>query len=281
MIEAVAVDLGGVAAAFHPERRLRALAERSGIAPAVIHERLFTSGLDARAERGEIPFDALAEQICAALEGRLETSEIIDCWASAFEPLEAVLVSVASIRVATVLLTNNGPVINACLDGPLSAIAVEFDRVVCSWQLGACKPERTAFDRAAVLLGRRGVPVLGADDGPLVRAPRRGRPRTSIVAVDFPRPEASRCADAGIEVGEWTAAANASAPLQPARALRPTRAEDILLPDDDDVRNVNAARTAGWQSARVSTPTDVEHALERWEVERWEVECDPTGSAPD
>ena len=179
MIEAVAVDLGGVAAAFHPERRLRALAERSGIAPAVIHERLFTSGLDARAERGEIPFDALAEQICAALEGRLETSEIIDCWASAFEPLEAVLVSVASIRVATVLLTNNGPVINACLDGPLSAIAVEFDRVICSWQLGACKPERTAFDRAAVLLGRRGVPVLGADDGPLVRAPRRGRTRTS------------------------------------------------------------------------------------------------------
>ena len=190
------------------------------------------------------------------------------------------LVSVASIRVATVLLTNNGPVINACLDGPLSAIAVEFDHVICSWQIGACKPERTAFDRAAVLLGRRRVHVVGAGGGPLVRAPWRGRPRTSIVAIDFPRPEASRCADAGIEVGEWTAAANASARLEPARARRPRRPEDILLLDDD-VRNVNAARTAGWQSARVSTPTDVEHALERWEVERREVECDPTGSAPD
>ena len=52
-VEALVVDLGGVAARFRPERRLCALASATGLEAGLIHERLFESGFDHGSELGE------------------------------------------------------------------------------------------------------------------------------------------------------------------------------------------------------------------------------------
>lgn len=54
--------------------------------------------------------------------------------------------------------------IDLCLQGPLSHLARHFDTILCSWHIGAVKPTRAAFDRAAHRLGRLPGDLLLLDD---------------------------------------------------------------------------------------------------------------------
>jgi glucose-1-phosphatase len=149
MIEAVVVDLGGVAARFRPERRMRALASLSGLPERTIQERLFDSGFDDRAESGEYSREQVVEGVQTALGRKVPLAPLIDAWALAFEPDREVLAQLAVLPVRRALFTNNGPLLDECLAGPLMSLAAAFDEVICSWRVRARKPAREAFERVA------------------------------------------------------------------------------------------------------------------------------------
>jgi glucose-1-phosphatase len=164
MIGHLVVDLGGVATGFHPQRRLQALTQATGMSSTLIHQRLFASGLDHDAELGHIELGELVPQVIAALNDTISVEQLIQCWAQAFEPQLEVLAAVRYSGAKRTLLTNNGPLISVCLDGPLREIADCFDEVICSWQLGVCKPDPVAFERAARRLGAGMAEMLLLDD---------------------------------------------------------------------------------------------------------------------
>jgi HAD superfamily hydrolase (TIGR01509 family) len=164
LIEAAVVDLGGVAAAFLPERRLAALAALSRLPENVVQDRIFDSGLEARAEAGAYSLEEAQAAVLTALEDRVSLQALIEAWAKAFEPNQAVLDRLDALPVPKVLLTNNGPMLDACLGGPLARLRASFDEVICSWHLGVRKPEAAAFRRAATRLGRSPDTLLLLDD---------------------------------------------------------------------------------------------------------------------
>ena len=158
------VDLGGVAARYRPERRLRALSTLSGVEQDVIVERLFDSGLERAAEIGAHSPDEVFFAIQRALDGRFPEAAIVEAWALAFEPDAEVLDRIASLPVPAALFTNNGPMLDACLAGPLQALATRFGEIICSWHIKARKPEAVAFERASLRLGCSAERLLLLDD---------------------------------------------------------------------------------------------------------------------
>jgi hypothetical protein len=141
VFDTVAVDLGGVAARFTPARRLDALAAATGLPTNEITERIFQSGLESRLERGEIGArdDSIAILV-DALDHRLDASTLIGAWSQAFEPVGEVLTILAALPERVVLFTNNGPIVELCLEGPLHSIQEVCDDVVCSSRLHAFTP---------------------------------------------------------------------------------------------------------------------------------------------
>jgi HAD superfamily hydrolase (TIGR01509 family) len=115
----------------------------------VIHERLFQSGFDDRAEVGDYSPAEVLEFVSGALAQCASARALIDAWAQAFEPEDQVLAHIAELPVRRVLFTNNGPMLDACLAGPLRDLAAVFGEVICSWHLRARKPDQVAFERAA------------------------------------------------------------------------------------------------------------------------------------
>src|SRR5690606_14141452 len=78
------VDLGGVAARFTPERRLRALAAATGLSEKAIHARIWDSGLERDAERGRYASDEIVEVVRTALDERIGADALVEAWALAF-----------------------------------------------------------------------------------------------------------------------------------------------------------------------------------------------------
>ncbi len=91
-------------------------------------------------------------------------TQLIDAWALAFEPDPDILAQAASLSVQRALFTNNGPMLDACLSRPLQAVKAAFDTVICSWYIGARKPDASAFQHAAQHLGMPPSSLLLLDD---------------------------------------------------------------------------------------------------------------------
>ena len=125
---------------------------------------LFESGLDHRAELGRYTPDQLLDRILELLGHDLQPEQLVAAWSRCFEPATTVLDVLAQQPVPRVLFTNNGPMVDLCLEGPLSRLAQDFDTTVCSWHIGAVKPSRAAFDRAADRLGHRPADLLLLED---------------------------------------------------------------------------------------------------------------------
>jgi putative hydrolase of the HAD superfamily len=173
MTELIVVDLGGVAARYRPERRRDALVEATGFAPAAIDAALFDSGLDAEAERGRYSPEELLAVIIDRLGNTLTAETLTAAWSKGFEPDEAVLDCLDRQGLPLALFTNNGPMIDLALAGPLRGLASHFEHIVCSWHLGAVKPDVDAFERAATRLGRPPSDLLLVEDAvPNVEAAR-------------------------------------------------------------------------------------------------------------
>lgn len=145
MIEVLVIDLAGVAARFFPERRLELLSTLTGLEAARLQDRLFNSGLDGLAEQGVFTHDETVSKVLDALDHSVSQRALIEAWSTAFEPNIVVLEHLETLRVRRVLFTNNGPLMDACLEGPLKHLAAGFSEVVCSWHLKVRKPDPAAF----------------------------------------------------------------------------------------------------------------------------------------
>lgn len=165
-VDVVVLDLGGVACAFAPEQRLQALARLSGRRTAAIQAAVFDSGLDDRAERGELTPDEVADAVVEALGGGIERRDLRRAWARAFVPDTDLLATVRRVRRPTALFTNNGPLIEECLAHELASVITAFDRLVVSWRLGVTKPSPEAFHRTTTALGVEPGAILFVDDTP-------------------------------------------------------------------------------------------------------------------
>jgi FMN phosphatase YigB (HAD superfamily) len=188
MIRTVVWDLGGVVCRFVPDTRLRNLAAATGLPPRTISERIWVSGLDERAECGQLTPDEAYAEVRTALGGTLDPGVIRAIWSTAFVPDADVLHLVAGIEdLPAALLTNNGPILDDCLHAELAGVACHFADVVLSWRLGARKPSAECFERAAATLGRDPSELLLVDDAPANVAAARA---CGWIAVEYTEPAA-------------------------------------------------------------------------------------------
>jgi HAD superfamily hydrolase (TIGR01509 family) len=163
-IEVVVLDLGGVVCRFVPDRRLRALAELTRQRASDIQAAVWASGLDRRAESGELDHDEAYAAVLGRLGDGLSPGDLRAAWAAAFEPDEDVLALVRSLDRPVALFSNNGPITEDCLRRELVAIGDAFDLVLLSWRLGATKPDPDAFVEATSQIGVPAQAVLYVDD---------------------------------------------------------------------------------------------------------------------
>lgn len=163
-IEAVVLDLGGVVCRHVPDVRLRALARLTGTPASDIHAALWASGLDARAEAGELDREETYEAVLGRLGHGLSDGELRRAWATAFEPDVELLDVVRRVDRRSVLLTNDGPILEDCLADELQVVGAAFDQVLLSWRLGATKPHPEAFAEATSRIGVAPGAVLYVDD---------------------------------------------------------------------------------------------------------------------
>jgi len=164
MIRAVVFDLGNVVCTFNPERRLQELARRTGVEPERIREAIWTSGLDARAESGQLSLADVQQALIDALDNRIDAVALRVAWSTAFIPDKAVCEIVRRLHHPSFAFTNNGPMLTDCLGHELIEVEQLFQRVVCSWQIGARKPDPAAFERLCAEVRRPPEELLFIDD---------------------------------------------------------------------------------------------------------------------
>jgi FMN phosphatase YigB (HAD superfamily) len=143
---------------------LLALATETALSERELDAAIFGSGLEARAELGEYQPEKLVGILLDITKHRIERDTLVRAWSLAFEPVDVVLEQVANTSATTVLLTNNGPMLDACLTGPLSRVATAFDFVVCSWHIGFRKPDSEVFDYVATRFGNAPDRLVLLDD---------------------------------------------------------------------------------------------------------------------
>ena len=162
----VVLDLGGVACRFDPGARLRAFARLTGRSEAEIHSAIWESGLERQSELGEIDPVTLRSLLLAALDANIDAETLRAGWSLAFDPDDEVLALVDRLAVPAVLFTNNGPMVDSCLDHELFRVRGRFAHVFLSWELGAAKPEPAAYTAVTTKLEVEGSQLFFVDDSP-------------------------------------------------------------------------------------------------------------------
>jgi glucose-1-phosphatase len=162
----VVLDLGGVVCRFDPDSRLRAFERLTGRSAAEIHAAIFESGLERQAELGEIDPITLRSLLLAALDADIDAETLRAGWSLAFDPDDKVLTLIDRLAVPAVLFTNNGPMVDRCLDHELFRVRGRFKHAFLSWELGAAKPEPAAYQAVTTKLEVEGSQIFFVDDSP-------------------------------------------------------------------------------------------------------------------
>ena len=168
MITTVVFDLGGVAARFLPDKRLAALAHASGRSAEDVYRLLWESGFDDDCDVGLYSAQQAFDYIQKAIGLPSTYAGFMSIWASAFEPDQAVLDLISSLRpeLKTVLLTNNGPVLLEALATELPAMASQFDECFFACQIGRIKPDLKVFEHVTNALSLEPDQIAFVDDSP-------------------------------------------------------------------------------------------------------------------
>lgn len=165
-IGAVVFDLGGVVCRWLPERRLKLLANVSHLPEDTVVERLWDSGFVEAADSGRHTKQTEFEYFRQALDICCTYQTFRSVWCSAFVPDTEVLtiVDLVRSRVATVLLSDNGPVALEGISHELSRVRCSFDHVFMSWQFGVTKPDGQIFTQVQQAIGLDPHRILFIDD---------------------------------------------------------------------------------------------------------------------
>ena len=165
--KAVIFDCGGVLFNFEQDRRLAAISHASGLSPNEVQTRIWGSGLDAAADRGEIPLAALCRDLNEALEINMDEGHLVGLMIRAFTIKPDVLSLVRQLRpeLERGTLTNNGPLIRLGLERHFpDLVAVIPHHRYFSYQFGCTKPDRAVYEAVAIKLGLPGPDIHFFDD---------------------------------------------------------------------------------------------------------------------
>ncbi|GLZ76926.1 haloacid dehalogenase [Actinorhabdospora filicis] len=156
-------DVGSVLFRFDPAPRLAELSRRTGLAPEVIHERVFASGFETACEEGR----HTPAEIRAWLAGHLGLDEDVAAvsriWTSAFTPDEDVIAALRGRGLPLAIFSNNGPLFADFFDERFPEVAALFPRRFWACGLGLRKPDPAAFDKVTAALKDE---IFFVDDNP-------------------------------------------------------------------------------------------------------------------
>lgn len=154
---------------YHPERRLRALAELTGLPEPAVRRRLFDSGFGRALDEGRIKARDIDGQAEKHMGKRLGQSALELCWAEAFEPMDAVLALAKSLRpgLATAVISNNNDLTRRALQRAYPGALDGFRPVLFSSDVGSCKPESGIYMSLATLMDLAPEEILIVDDDAL------------------------------------------------------------------------------------------------------------------
>ena len=168
-IETVVFDLDGVLSRYDFPRRLEVLAAGSGLTPAEIEARIFTSGFDERADEGAYTADEYMAEFARRLGRPVSTEQWLEARAAGMtEDLEMLeLVRAVGRRAGVAMLTNNGPVLQQHFARVAPRIAETFgERALFSCAFGAGKSGTRVFDLLLAEIGAGADTTLFVDDTP-------------------------------------------------------------------------------------------------------------------
>jgi FMN phosphatase YigB (HAD superfamily) len=150
-LDLVIFDLDDVLAHLDRERRLQILAKMTRRSPAFLHERIWASDFETRAEAGEF---ATGAEYLAEFNRRIACNVTRAQWVEARRDAMTLRGEVLAIaeavqrQVPIALLTNNGSLLREALPEIVPDVARIFgDRAHASYEFRARKPRPAVFER--------------------------------------------------------------------------------------------------------------------------------------
>ncbi len=160
-------DLDGVLVEYRRELRCQHLARAIGADPASVQQALFQSGLENRSDRGELELDDYLDALRSQYGLQVPREAFIAARRASTRPRPEMVALCESLRrqAALAIFSNNGRwlVQNfARIAAPLAPLFAS--RILCSAELGLCKPDPQAYLACLQELGFQPGSTLFIDD---------------------------------------------------------------------------------------------------------------------
>ncbi|MCC8400370.1 HAD family phosphatase [Paraburkholderia sp. MMS20-SJTN17] len=160
-------DLEGVLSHYDRAARVQRLAAIAGCTEQTVHDAIWGSGLEARADGGEISDDEYLRELGALLNYPVSRAEWLDARLASITPNDPALAlaSRAAHRCRIAILTNNCHLLTDHIGYLNPPVARLFGpHVYSSAAFGAAKPARQTYLRCVERLGAAAVDTLFIDD---------------------------------------------------------------------------------------------------------------------
>ena len=161
------LDLDGVLGDYSHDIRCRALAEVTGATDKYVHDAVFTSGLEARADRGEFDLDTYIDLLRSEWGLTIPNEAFIQArkQATRVRPGMLKLCEQLSQQVQLGIFSNNAHWFSQHAERIVPELMPLFrSRFVCSGSLGFAKPDETGFTQCLQRLGFSPGSTLFVDD---------------------------------------------------------------------------------------------------------------------
>jgi glucose-1-phosphatase len=167
VIHLLLLDFDGVCARYSRPVRVARLADVAGCAPERVEQVLFGSGLEQRYDAGEIDTADYLQRLGQGLGSSIGKADWLDARVAACESDPRVLAMVEQVaaRLPIAILTNNGALMaQAALRIVPTLAPLLHGRLLCSGELGVCKPQLPVYQAALQRLGAQPSTTLFLDD---------------------------------------------------------------------------------------------------------------------
>ncbi len=161
------LDLDDVLVDYSHDIRCRALADVTGATEKYVHDAVFTSGLEARSDRGEFDLDIYMDLLRSEWGLTIPNDDFIKArrQATRVRPGMLQICEQLSAQVQLGVFTNNAHWFSQYAERIVPELMPLFrSRFVCSGSLGFAKPDETGFTQCLRRLGFSPASTLFADD---------------------------------------------------------------------------------------------------------------------
>jgi putative hydrolase of the HAD superfamily len=161
-------DLGNVLVFFDHEIASRQIAEVADVPVDLIRQEVFHSPLQSDYERGLVSSREFVERLSKKLGRNLPIDETLEAASAIFDPHDAILESIASLRKAGFRL---GILSNTCdahwtwlMRQNYQVLGPWFDVIALSYEMQCAKPDLEIYHKAAEMAGTPGERIFFTDD---------------------------------------------------------------------------------------------------------------------